>query len=954
MSVVQRGGLALGLVALAASGFGQTSRALAPDAEEPPSRMDAIVVTGSNIPGPAGASSLPVTTVGPQDIAASGVSTDLLSVLRKALPQFAGNANLGLENAQGVSFFSMGGSALSIHNLSTLVLINGQRVAFDPAEAAVGGEFVDINMIPPSAVDRIEVVSDGVSAIYGSDAVGGVVNIILKSGFNGWDAGVHWGETDNKGGYTERTGYLSGGVSNANTSLLVSVEGTELSPVLENQRSYSSTVFGTTSYPGEIDVTNFQTGTDTYYKLNPALNAPPGGGQYTIDQLVQMGVYTAQTPLQALQGFNLANSQSLSESLKRRSLVANLERKISGDRLTAFGDLILAETHTQSQVNGQALSPYISTPTTDFAVYGTTPPPPAPYAFVPYLPAASANSPFSADWISQGNLVTVHDILTQYPILTQDSSVFFRGVGGLRGKIGNDYSWEVAGNYNRYHVQYASPGQIDIAGLNAALAADALNPFAYAQTGSLPAGVLGTKTDDMFSLLTSANVLLRGSPFELPGGRLSFAVGGSFTREHLTGEPDANSEPNSMGIPGWLSYQSLAPFDASRDVASAFAEVKVPLVGPSQNIPGLHSVTLDLTGRRDAYSLIGHSDVPGISAAWQPFSQELSLRASAGRSFAAPQLYDLYGPVQSGQIPPITFNDYGGGVTQQASFNGFGGSNPDLSPAKANTWSTGFVYTPKAIGGLSLSGDYFEAYDRDEIGYLSDAVIVQSAELLGSSSPFAQYVHFGSPQGPTVTAPGQLSTTNPSTVYIYTPLINLASQVIKGFDASLSYAANMGPAGRLELTSNLTVFNSYLVQAIPTEGYYQYAGHASGLASSSQGTIPRWRTHTTLEWTQGAYDAVVAQTLIPSVTDIGPGGDAAMAPVGVGSYQQYDVIVGYDLGRSRAMSRFGRMKLRLGVDNAFNRMPPVAPNAFSSTNADIGTYGGAVGRLWFVDADYQF
>jgi len=947
--------IALGIWAIAlVPMFSQTASAPAAADADQPSKMDAIVVTGSYLPGPAGSSALPVVTVGPQEISDSGVSTDMLSILRKALPEFSGNGNLGLENAGNVAFYTMGGSSLSIHNLSTLVLINGRRVAFDPAEAAVGGEFVDVNMIPPSAVDRIEVVSDGASAVYGSDAVGGVVNIILKSNYNGWEAGVHFGDSDNTGHYEERSAYLTGGVSKPGTSLMVSVEATRTDPIYMSQRPYSNPIYGTTSYPGVIDIVSFQNGSDTYYKLNPALNAPPGGTQYTIDQLVQMGVYSPLTPQQVLAGYNLANEQTLQESMKRRSAVANFEHDLIGDRLTVFGDLIYAVTHTQSAVTAQSLSPYVSTPTTDFAEYGTTPPPPGPYAFLPYIPASVQASPFDPNWIAQGNLVTAHDKLLGNPLLTQDASTFYRFTAGLNGKIGSNYTWETAVSYSHYHVDYTSPGQIDTAGLNAALATGAINPFAYTQTGALPAGVLGTKTDDMLSELTTYDALFRGTPFELPGGKASFAAGASYTWEKLSGTPDSTSLPNAEGIPGWLSYQSLSNFAATRGVSSLYGEVKVPLFGAAQGLPLLHSVTLDISGRYDDYTLVGHSSVPGASLAWQPFDSQLSLRVSAERSFAAPQLYDLYGPVQYGQVPPISFNDYGGGVTQQAIFNGFSGPNTHLSPAKANTWTAGFVYEPMALKGFTFTADYFEAFDKDEIGYLSVPAIVQSTELLGPASPFAQFVHFGSPVGAGVTGPGQLSTANPSDVYIQVPVINLASQTIKGFDIALSYNVATLSAGRFELASNLTAFNSYLVQAIPTENYYQYAGDASGAASSSQGTIPKWRSHTTLEWSMGGLSAVVGQTLVPKVTDIGPGGDAATAPVPVGSYQQYDLIAGYDFSKNRATAWLGKTSVRLGVDNAFNRMPPVAVNAFPGTNADVGTYGGAVGRLWFIDAAYHF
>ena len=328
----------------------QTAPTSSTSTDEESVRLTAVVVTGSRLPGPAGSAAVPVEVLGPQEITGTGIATDVLDVLRKAMPQFTGNANLGLENAGGVAFFSMGGSAVSMHNLSTLVLIDGRRVAFNPAEAAIGNQFVDVNMIPPSAIDHIEVLSDGASAIYGSDAVGGVVNIILKSAYNGWEAGVHWGESSNSGHYTERSGYLAGGVSTAATSLMISVEGTEADPVYMSQRPYTNPIFGTTSYAGIIDIMSFQAGTDTFYRLNPANNAPPQGGSYTIDQLVQMGVYTPQTPAQVVAGYNLANQQTLVASFKRRSMVADFEHKISGDKLVFFGDAICAGTHTQSSV----------------------------------------------------------------------------------------------------------------------------------------------------------------------------------------------------------------------------------------------------------------------------------------------------------------------------------------------------------------------------------------------------------------------------------------------------------------------------------------------------------------------------------------------------------------------------------------------------------------------------
>lgn len=933
--------------------LGQTAPSSSVSPDEEPVNLSTVVVTGSRLPSTTESAAVPVDILGSREIAGTGVSTDLLDVLRKAMPQFTGNANLGLENAGNVAFFSMGGSALSMHNLNTLVLIDGRRVAFNPAEAAIGDQFVDVNMIPPSAIDHIEVLSDGASAIYGSDAVGGVVNIILKPAYNGWEAGIHWGESSNRGDYTERSGYITGGTSTGTTSLMVSVEGTETSPIYMRQRPYTDPIFGTTSYPGIINVMSFQTGADTFYRLNPAYNAPPQGGSYTIDQLVQMGVYTPQTPAQVVAGYNLANQQTLMASFSRRSIVSDFEHKISGNKLVFFGDAIYAATHTQSSVNGQSMTPYVSTPLLDYAQYGTSP---APEGFA-YIPAAQATSPFSPDWLDQGNLVTVHNLFSAYPVLTQVDSEFYRVLGGLKGTISPDYSWEGAAVYNRYHLNYESPGQINTANLNAALADGDINPFAYMQpAGSLPGNVIGTRTNDMASTLAAADILFRGSPLALPAGKLALVAGASYTREHLTAEPDANSLPDEMGIPGWLGYQSFSPFNASRDITSLYAELKIPVFGASQNIPGVHELTLNMAGRYDNYTVVGHSTVPEVSVMYRPIDDQFALRASAGKSFSAPTLFDLFGPVQSGQIPPVTFNDYGGGQTVDAVFNGIGGSNPDLQPARATTWSAGFVLAPHAVKGFSLSADFFQVVDKGEIGYLSIPAIVQSVELQGASSPFAQYVHIGGPDAAGVTGPGQLSTAAPSSVFVQVPLINLASEAVKGFDATLDWTIPTASIGRFDLASSLSVYNSFRLQAIPTEDYYQYAGHATGgsSSSSSQGTIPRWRTYTTLDWRYGGIDARIGQTFVPSVTDIGPGGDAATEPVSVGSYQQIDLLFGYDFSSVDKTGWLGRLTLRAGVNNVFNKMPPAAPNAFPSTNVDVGTYNGAVGRLFFVDASYRF
>jgi iron complex outermembrane receptor protein len=958
------------LSALAA--MGQTPPAAADDTVVLPT----VVVTGSFLPSVSTETTQPVQVIGQAQMDATGITSDLASILRTASPLFSGNGSLGLENANSEAFVTQGGSSLQIHNLKTLVLIDGRRVANDPAEAALGIEFVDLNMIPPSAIDHVEIVSDGMSALYGSDAVGGVINVVLKSNYNGWEAGLNWGESSNRGDYTERSAFLSGGVSTKTDSLMISVEGTETSPVYMSDRPYSNPIYTTTTYPGVISVQPItitfnamgqpqpQEGALSYYRLNPNLNAPPAGLQYSIDQLVQMGVYDPVTAQQLQTGYNVANQETLLASLDRRSVVADFEHHFLGDQVVGFGDFLYSYDRTESSVAGQSMSPYISAPFTDPFIYGSTPPPPGAGAYVPYVPYLQPNSPFSPTWLFQPSatgyttyLVNANNLFSQYPLLTKDESDFVRFSGGLRGKINSNYSWEAGVDLNRYHLDFTSPGQIDTANLNTALADGSINPFAVSQpAGALPGDLIGTKSDLMTSTLTSFDLLVRGTPFALPSGDVSFAVGTSFTREALSSTPDATSQPIEPGlsIAGWLDTESATPFSASRDFTSFYGEAKVPLIGPAQNIPGFHELTIDVAGRTDNYSQVGHSAVPEAGILYEPVDGQISFRATLGRSFGAPELANLFGPPISGPIPPFTYQGYYGNTASSAGFTGISGPNPDLQPFKANTWEAGFELAPHGIPGFDLSFNFFEANVKGAIGYLNQVSIVQSVESLGPSSPFAQYVHVGSPTGPGVTGPGQLSTANPTSIYVQVPLINLSAQADKGFDTTFAYALHTRSSGLFRFSSTATVWNSYLVQEIPTENYYQYAGTASGGGSSSQGTIPRWRTYSTIDWKLGALEAEIGHTYIPSVVDIGPGGSASTPPSHVGDYEQVDVNGGIDLSRTGVSRWLGKAELKLGVDNVFNRMPPEAPNAFPATNADIGDYNGPIGRLYFVEARYRY
>src|ERR1700730_5544189 len=185
----------------------QTPAETAANAE--PAALETITVTGSLLPSTPDQVAVPVIALDAKQLEQNGVSTNALEILRKAIPSFAGGSNPGTSNANNDNQRTAGGSQLQLRNLPTLILVNGRRVANSGVGGINGKNFVDVNQIPAAAIDHIEVLTDGASSIYGSDAIGGVVNFILKSNYQGVNAGGRYAFAH--GDYKERSAYITGG-----------------------------------------------------------------------------------------------------------------------------------------------------------------------------------------------------------------------------------------------------------------------------------------------------------------------------------------------------------------------------------------------------------------------------------------------------------------------------------------------------------------------------------------------------------------------------------------------------------------------------------------------------------------------------------------------------------------------------------------------------------------------
>jgi iron complex outermembrane receptor protein len=927
-------------------------------APQEPQVLGKFVVTGSNLQVASDRLAIPLTVIGQQDIETSGVADNTLDLLRKLSPAVGG---LGVENATISTNETYGGSLINIHGLSVLVLVNGHRIASDSAEAVGADRFSDLNMIPPSAIDHIDMLQDGASAIYGSDAVGGVINIILKNQYNGWEAGFHYGMSPTNGHYTEKNYSITGGVSNGTTSMTLSAEYANNTPIFFNQRPYTNPYYANDYIPGVIDIYNLATGIDEDYTLAPGVNAPPGGGKYSINQLIAMGVYVDRgddanpaTEAAIIPGIlNFADDQTLIESLKRTTVVANISHKIFGDALEFTADLQYSKTITRSELNAQPIYPYVSDPYTDVWYNGGPPTPGEQYVLY-----TSPGNPFSQAYLDQkgdfnpvtgtgtGYGVDAHDRFIQFPRLFENDSTLFSGTAGLDGKVGSRYSWQAFGTLSRYDLDYANQNLIDAANFYAALANGSLNPFAINQApGVLPGNILGTGTATALSTLSEGTVIVNGTPFDLPAGAASFAVGTSYTREVLSANADLNTEDHL-----WINSPTIIPVDKSRSNLAFFAEIGIPIFSKENKIPGIYALNLDVAGRIEDYYNVGTSRIPKVSLKYEPYGDELSLRFSAGKSFIAPTLYSLYGPVNLGSSQSVNYTPYGTTTELHlVQFESQTGSNPDLKPSTATTWTAGIGYTPTAVPGLSATADFFDTHQTG-LPYAEDQqTIVQSVEDLGATSPYASDIHFNSPTGPTPTAPGQISGHPKSQVWIIAPTINQGGTLTRGFDATLEYVAKTYSFGKFDIKTTGTIYNTVQLEELPIQPYYSYLGDTS----ANEGTVPHWHTFSTVDWTYKGFDFTINHFFAPSLNDVGPGGEGATAPIHVASYSQFDASVAYTFSKARFGRYFDGVTIRVGFNNLFGAEPPVARNAETETTADIGYYG-AIGQLAYGDLTYKF
>jgi iron complex outermembrane recepter protein len=838
----------------------------------------AIVVTGSRIRG-AGPTGSPVVTIDREAIEKSGYGT--VQQILQSLPQaFMGGSNettTGATTRNGTGNDSTLGSSINLRGLgtnSTLVLIDGAR----PALGGTGGLLADISLIPMTAVERIEVLTDGASAIYGADAVAGVVNVRLRNRFEGAETILRAGTAD--GDMTEVQFSQLLGKKWSGGHFVLAYQYSDRGALSASERDFAREDLRPFGGP---DYRSIYASPGTIRAANGLLFGIPAG---------QNG--RALTAAQLLPGVqNRRDNRADTDILPRQrvhSLYAAGEFDIT-DSLTFRANVLAAQRSFSRLSNVTSLRTARVPVTNPFYVdpIGTRQPVQVTYNFV-------------NDVGPQINNGRVRAIST--------SAGLEKGLGEWRVQFGGSFGIQKGKAFSRNLVNSARLA-VALADTNPATS---FNVFGDG-TANNPATIDfirgSVETIDDYKTWSAA---LRGDGplFSLPAGDVRLAIGAEYRRERYDyfRVLDSNTlVPVAAPYPG---------FPGPRHVKSIYAELLVPVFGPDNAVPGFHKLDLTLAGRIEDYNQFGRTENPKFGLRWEPVAG-IALRGSYGTSFRAPQFDELIGPALS-LYSTLSVPDSASptGVSNVLALFGY---SQNIRPEKATSWTAGFDIAPPSMPGLKASLTYFDVDYRDRIGTLTEDYLrfLTNRDVFGgvvTDDPPLDLVQFYYSQ-PTFTNPINIAP-NEVVAILDGQTRNLAREHQKGIDIDLGYAPEFA-GGRLDLGVSGTHIFSIVKQLSPGSVRSDFVGlYASPV---------KWRLRGRLGWARDGFSANAFVNYTDGYTN------QVVVPIEqVSSWTTVDLTLSQRIGGNPDAEGGRGLQLSLAIQNLFDRDPPYVNNK-SQTSA---------------------
>jgi len=791
--------------------------------------LAAVRVTGSNIKRTDTETANPVQVIAREQLQASGKAT-VADVLR-SISANTGNA----ANETSNSGWASGSAGIGLRGLSqknTLVLLNGRRLAnYGFPANGLSDTFVNLNALPLVAVERIEVLKDGASAVYGSDAVAGVVNIITRQDFQGAEVGGSVGTAD-QGGLDEQKLKFLGGIGDLDTdgyNILFSLEAYNRDRLDQDERDLTRSGIYSDQPGGRW---NGWSAKGARFLVNgasvPLLDAA--------GQCPEGTTRVASAPIDGLAGdtcgFNLAPYTTLIPSTKRYQAYANGTFRL-GDNVEAFGEVLYSEVKGVSWFGS---SPFFTLESGRFALNADT----------GLAEPVSSNLPANNPYNPYGRAVPIeYTFFNLGGTVKTNRSQSYRGVFGLRGST-ERWDWEAGAFGARSSERETVSGGF----ANRWALADALATGSYnlANPSATPQSVLDGIN---IATLRPAESVLQGIDAKASGtlgrtwaGDIGVAAGLEWRREKLDSD-------NPWQIDAGLQVRpAIAEVHGERKVTAAYAEAIVPLAS---------NLELSAAARADHYSDFGDAFSPKLGLRWQPFDF-LVLRAAASKGFRAPSLSEnsnstsiSYGSVVDPFDPDLP------GSRQNPTF--FTVGNSDLKPERTRSYNFGAVLSPWS--GTNLSVDYYRIELENLVGTNNTQTLV------------------------TNNVPGAVLRDERGKLQaVYNRYQNLSTLETSGIDVELRQRIPVGRLGELQLSSAYTHVTAYKRPTVVGGPLVDYAGSNLGA------TLPKDKATTTLDWKYRNVQAALTW-YYTSGYDQKASAAATAVQDRVDSYSQFDLYLGY-------------------------------------------------------------
>ncbi|MDQ3118140.1 MAG: TonB-dependent receptor [Verrucomicrobiota bacterium] len=801
-----------------------------------------VVVTGSYIPTAETESALPVTVYTATVLQKQGANTPAEGL--RQLPSFVGNT--ATEND------SNGGDGSAFVNLralgsgNTLTLINGRR-AF---------AFEDINAIPIGALSRSEVLKDGASAIYGSDAVAGVVNFILLNGpgeapYEGAEIDFLYGNTTDRDARVIQS-YIRGGVATDKFSVAAAAEYYDREAIfsvdreisrLADRRNLGGTNQGSPTFPGRAQ-----------FRTNPAVNASA-----TASILINQANANPQGPQDYrardpnVDSFNFRQTTPAIPAMEKYQYYITGRYKIFGEALQIYGDLLYSK---RKQDNGLAPAPF------QFGVVAANASPYNPFFTGP--PGGARTATTADDQLRSVQYRSIENGLRR-SFFDYD---YYRYVAGINGNFtftGNNVisflGYDTGMVYETGEFLRIDSGDLRRTPLEAEVAAGNFNPFRglgapLSGTATTFTNGVATGTDTFDNTAAAARAAYVGRTFgysydfladakifgnlipNLYQGGIGFNLGYEYRHSRNKQIPDPTQAAGDQ-----LGFNAASPFSYHQEVNAYFGELQIPVVTSAMNIPGVRSLEFQAAYRYEEFKnqdQFGAVDPDGdplgkrrskfdnngdvrLSVRYQPV-QDVTLRASFGESFLSPSPNSLFAPAS--ETFPQVF-DPATGRTLQPAEGVIQGGNTLLKPETTETYTAGIVVTPKFLPGFTATADLYQLFTRNVILPSSDfaqLILTQNGNAIRNGTPINQapFADLIDRDEGAVPIPNQIRANT----------ANAGKRLVNGLDVTAAYQLPSTNFGTFTLSLGYNYFFTW--KAEPVEG----SGSANFLGNYNNGTLP--------------------------------------------------------------------------------------------------------------------